>query len=616
MVESTQKRSVEEIMAAARKKATSFVSGSTASDADAPAYAAAKAKEQVKATPKVATQTEEQEEVSVSQSAATQLHIKENQFYQIVADTQTSQEDKMQQIADAFDPKKQTMEKLRENYKAFQEYYSYIQSENLDAAVQGVERMIKDLEENKNIEVAKLLKALKGMLAEIGVSRELVEVMRVARTTYDKEGNSLTVEALTKALKRNDEIIADLAKLEKDKEAAAAAVTAAQSAVDDRIKVRDQAEGSFGHKLFSIIKKDTTYSDRVTAAETLKGQKEEVLAEVAAKIAALETERNKELEEKDGVLKILRSVDETGDNLSQRLIASGKHGIDTVRNGQKSVIELFHRVTNSEDAINDIGRRVADKQISLTVLQSGLMMASDKIDGFKQELEATAAPAVQEAEGLSILEQGKRKTASIVLGTKLDDVVDFQGRFNSTISEMQLTLAGNIDRKTKTENGKKIIDGTRKSVTILGRDGLNKIAENMESVLNSLIADQNDEMQQVVVEFAKAAGEMERGTAESMKRRSEEMHSKDMSYLDDTIQKLHESERLVADTLEQAVTEGMERADRQKLLRTASEKLESATSTMRDITGQMSAASLPGRPADRAETTTPAATTAPTPKVG
>ena len=51
---STQKRSVEEIMAAARKKATSFVSGSTASDADAPAYAAAKAKEQVKATPKVA----------------------------------------------------------------------------------------------------------------------------------------------------------------------------------------------------------------------------------------------------------------------------------------------------------------------------------------------------------------------------------------------------------------------------------------------------------------------------------------------------------------------------------------------------------------------------------
>ena len=168
----------------------------------------------------------------------------------------------MQQIADAFDPKKQTMEKLRENYKAFQEYYSYIQSENLDAAVQGVERMIKDLEENKNIEVAKLLKALKGMLAEIGVSRELVEVMRVARTTYDKEGNSLTVEALTKALKRNDEIIADLAKLEKDKEAAAAAVTAAQSAVDDRIKVRDQAEGSFGHKLFSIIKKDTTYSYR------------------------------------------------------------------------------------------------------------------------------------------------------------------------------------------------------------------------------------------------------------------------------------------------------------------------------------------------------------------
>ena len=316
------------------------------------------------------------------------------------------------------------------------------------------------------------------------------------------------------------------------------------------------------------------------------------------------------------MLKILRSVDETGDNLSQRLIASGKHGIDTVRNGQKSVIELFHRVTNSEDAINDIGRRVADKQISLTVLQSGLMMASDKIDGFKQELEATAAPAVQEAEGLSILEQGKRKTASIVLGTKLDDVVDFQGRFNSTISEMQLTLAGNIDRKTKTENGKKIIDGTRKSVTILGRDGLNKIAENMELVLNSLIADQNDEMQQVVVEFAKAAGEMERGTAESMKRRSEEMHSKDMSYLDDTIQKLHESERLVADTLEQAVTEGMERADRQKLLRTASEKLELATSTMRDITGQMSAASLPGRPADRAETTTPAATTAPTPKVG
>ena len=89
----------------------------------APAHAIA-TKAQEKVTPKAEVRVEQQEEVQVADRTAIELKIKDNLFYQMLTDTQTTQEDKISQIADALDPRKQTMEKRRETFKVFQEYYT------------------------------------------------------------------------------------------------------------------------------------------------------------------------------------------------------------------------------------------------------------------------------------------------------------------------------------------------------------------------------------------------------------------------------------------------------------------------------------------------------------
>jgi hypothetical protein len=168
---------------------------------------------------------------------------------------------------------------------------------------------------------------------------------------------------------------------------------------------------------------------------------------------------------------------------------------------------------------------------------------------------------------------------------------------------MNVTLSKNIERQGETDRQKGIVQGTKKSITVLGRDTLNTVAGNLEGVLHNLVADQTDETQQAIVAFSRAAEDVKRGSLESMMTREREMHDKDMSLLDDTIKRLNASSEMIVRTLETSVDEGISRADKQRELAAAAAQLEHATTTMRTVVGRMSNESVqdrPSRPASEA----------------
>ena len=551
--------------------------------------------QQVKAEEKK-TVHQQVEEVDISEKTAESLDIKNNPFYKMLSDTQTTQDEKIAEISRALDASQQTSEQLQRNFQLFQQYYTYIQSEEMDESLENVRRLIAQLQDNSKVEIANILRDLKGMLDDVALSRQLIEVLRQSRVTGE------TVKQMSEAMDRNETLIKDLDYLAKKKAEAASALTDLKVLLDQRIAEKNVEQAKLSNKIFGLFKADTSYNDKVLAAESLYNKQVQDAAEIDDRIARCNAQRRKDLEE--GPLRILRSIDEVDDNLTDRLISSGHKGIATIQGAQKAVLQLMGRTQFSEAEVDKIARRVSDKQISLTVLKSGLQQASVNTNDFKEatevksaqaEMELSLIKAPSEASTPSIIEVANKETAAISLRATVGEVIDYQKKLNDTITEMGITLSRNDERQTETDSQRKIVQGTKKSIAILGRDTLNTVAGNLEGVLHNLVADQTDETQAAITEFSKAAEDIRKGTLQSMIARQGEMHDKDMSLLDTTISRLNESANIIAKALEVSVDEGIERAAKQEELKAATANLETATTTMRKVVGDMSNLSVQGK---------------------
>jgi hypothetical protein len=551
--------------------------------------------QQVKAEEKKAVH-QQVEEVDISEKTAESLDIKNNPFYKMLSDTQTTQDEKIAEISRALDASQQTSEQLQRNFQLFQQYYTYIQSEEMDESLENVRRLIAQLQDNSKVEIANILRDLKGMLDDVALSRQLIEVLRQSRVTGE------TVKQMSEAMDRNETLIKDLDYLAKKKAEAASALTDLKVLLDQRIAEKNLEQAKLSNKIFGLFKADTSYNDKVLAAESLYNKQLKDAAEIDDRIARCNAQRRKDLEE--GPLRVLRSIDEVDDNLTDRLISSGNKGIATIQGAQKAVLQLMGRTQFSEAEVDKIARRVSDKQISLTVLKSGLQQASVNTNHFKEATEVNSAQAEMELSLIkvpsdgstpSIIEVANKETAAISLRATVGEVIDYQKKLNDTITEMGITLSRNDERQTETDSQRKIVQGTKKSIAILGRDTLNTVAGNLEGVLHNLVADQTDETQAAITEFSKAAEDIRKGTLQSMIARQGEMHDKDMSLLDTTISRLNESANIIAKALEVSVDEGIERAAKQEELKAATANLENATTTMRKVVGDMSNLSVQGK---------------------
>lgn len=549
---------------------------------------AAATQRQAKAETAMAS-SQEIETVDISEQTAASLDIAHNPFHQIIGDSQTTQEEKIVAISAALDAGRQPLEQLQQNFQLFQAYYTYIQSEEMDESLENVRRLIAQLQDNSKVEIANILRDLQGMLDDVAVSRQLIEVLRRSRITGE------TVKQMSEALARNEALAKDLAYLAKKKAEADQSLAERKAMLDQRIAEKSQAQARLSHRLMHLFKADTALNDRVLAAESLYIQQQRDLAEIVDRIAGCQAQRRADLEE--GPLRILRSIDEVDDNLTDRLISSGNRGIATIQGAQKAVLQLIGRAQFSENEVEKIAHRVADKQIGLTVLKSGLQDASSGTNARKEVLEAQTveaettlglSKAPTDGMAASIIDIANKETAVITLHAEVGEVIDYQNKLNDTIIEMGITLARNEERLTETDGQRKIVQGTKKSIAILGRDTLNTVAGNLEGVLHNLVADQTDETQAAITEFSRAAEQIKQGTLNGMIERQGEMHTKEMALLDSTITRLNASAEIIAKALEVSVDEGMERAAKQDELRSATANLEVATGTMRKVVGEMS----------------------------
>ncbi|WP_448956229.1 hypothetical protein [Labrys neptuniae] len=580
MTEPNTAQSLAERLAATAARA-SQMAGQTA----APAAAAQR---QAKAETRTVSSVEI-ETVDISEQTAASLDIAHNPFHQILADSETTQEEKIAAIGAALDAGKQPLEQLQHNFQLFQAYYTYIQSEEMDESLENVRRLIAQLQDNSKVEIANILRDLKGMLDDVAVSRQLIEVLRHSRITGE------TVKQMSDALARNEALLKDLAYLAKKKAEADQSLAERKGLLDQRIAEKREAEARLSYRLMRLFKADTALNDRVLAAESLYSQQQRDLTEIADRIAGCQAQHRADLEE--GPLRILRSIDDVDDNLTDRLISSGNRGIATIQGAQKAVLQLMGRAQFSESEVEKIAHRVADKQIGLTVLKSGLQEASSGTNAHKEGLEARTVAAETalglskapvEGEAASIIEIANKETAVISLHADVGEVIDYQNKLNDTIIEMGITLARNEERLTETDGQRKLVQGTKKSIAILGRDTLNTVAGNLEGVLHNLVADQTDETQAAITEFSRAAEQIKQGTLAGMIERQGEMHDKEMALLDATIGRLNASAEIIAKALEVSVDEGIERAAKQDELRSATASLEAATGTMRKVVGEMS----------------------------
>lgn len=559
----------------------------------------------LKVQDKVATKirVEEEQEIKIADTTAVELKMKDNLFYQAFETraAETTQEEKILALANALDPKQQTMEQLRENYRLFQEYYTFIQSEELDQVLANVSRLIAELQGRSKVEIAEILQSLRAMLDDVSVSRDLVEVMRRCRM------DGTTVKELAEAYDRNEQIVAQLAKLEgAEHKNLADRLDAARNAVEIAEAEQKEKEGTFGHWAKGLVRKDTTYSDRVAAARGIADSLMTALVNTEDRIAQLKQQRKEEFEKEP--LKILRSMDEADDNLSQRLVSAGQKGIKTIQGAQKSTLQLMQRAFFSESEVDKIARRVTEKRVTLSNLRSGLVIASKSTNEFKQDIEGKsqasearlAAAKAPDIGDVDVLAAARLEDVSLRLKGQASDVIDYQGKLNDTINEITGTVAKNLEREQETDRNRAIVQGTKKSISMLGRDTLNTVAGNLEGVLHNLVADQTDEVQNTIIAFGQSAESMKDGMLQGQMGREREMHQKDMTLIDDSIRRLQSTTSLIAEALDKSVDEGLARAEKQRELEDAAKGLDVATTTFRTVVGNMSDSTVRGRSAGKA----------------
>lgn len=588
MPEGRPTQSLTERLAAAEARAHSLL-GNTRATATQVAQ---------KAKVRAAHQEEIEEAVEEKKAQATEADIKNNPFYQIFNNTALSQEDQIAEMANALDPKLLPMDKINENYRLFQEFFNKVQEEDTRKILADVKDLIEQLKDSGKIETLKILTDLRAMLDDVNKSKELVEVLKQARLSGQ------TVKELITAIDRNDEVVKQLDALKTQKELAEKAAQTAKAIVDEKIAERNAEEGKLSSRLFGLVRKDTTYSDRVTAAEKVAADKATAVTAIDKKIAQLSAERRTDLE--NGPLTILRSLDEVDDNLSQRIIASGENGIKTVEGALISAGKLMSRALFIESKVGRAAEQINAHQITLTVLQAALKQASKSTIEHKETLEAKqfgvdaalTEAKVPEDGNPDVFKIAKHETEATKLKASVGDVIDYQTRLGDTISEMDVAATAIIESISENDSQKKIVQGSKKSILMLGRDTMHTVSGDLRAVMHNLMADQTDETQKAIVEFARAAEGIKQGTLESMMARQKEMHEKDIALYDDTIKRLNQSTDLITQTLERAVDEGIDRAARQQELAAATAGLSEATTSMRRVASKMSEEGVrPGRPA-------------------
>ncbi len=272
----------------------------------------------------------------VKQAVEQDNGVANNQFYKIISDVAKSNDQKIQEIAKYLTTENNDYDLSRQRFAEFEAYFNYVQGQNMELDVQGIESLMKELKSALKPEVEKIVADVIEVQKGVEQSRRLLEALRAARIE-DK-----TIDQISAAMKLNEKITAEMKDISETLDGLAETEKKKQDVLVNKQEEEKQSKVGFKNRVARLF-----YGPDKEIANDIDNLNEQIAvlrAEIEANQQELKdkgVQRDEHLE--SGPLVILRGMDATEKSFSDNLVTTAERSIELIERAKRSIQILLKR---------------------------------------------------------------------------------------------------------------------------------------------------------------------------------------------------------------------------------------------------------------------------------
>lgn len=500
-----------------------------------------------------------------------------NSFFKIITDAAKSTDQKIEAIAQYLTADNGDYEEARRRYAEFEAYFNYVQSQNLDLNVQGVQRLVKEIESALKPEIEKIVVHVLDVQKGVEESRKLLEALRAARI----EGK--TIDQICEAMKVNDLILAHISGLNGQLAELAQKNQSCTELLTTKEEEKKASEKGFVNSCKRLFGPDREIAAAIELAqENIESIKTE-LGDFQKQLEAKNAERNQNLE--SGPLLILRSVDATEKSFSDSIVSTAKNSLKLIEGATRSIQILLSRTAYSEATAREINHSIADAEVRQTILKGAIQQVSKatKAQALKVKADLDAKDGEIAAAEKGDVQFAVLQAERVDIDQRHNGALDYQEVLNQTETNFEVIAAGNVEAKSRANQLAALIHTEKELLKRLGTEALPATTLALRTVLETSVAQQNSEMAVAIGAITERARSTGKEGLRTLIGAQEELHAQKIKDMDRAIQALAEAEEAVVQRIESTVSEGVETRERMKSLIEVAGGLQTALGELNEI---------------------------------
>ncbi len=517
--------------------------------------------------------------VAADSTVATEVaaSITENPFYKIVMDASKSNDQKIEELAKGLTAENGSYEEVRKRYADFEAYFNYVQSQNMGLNVQGINRLIKEIEDALKPQIEKIVTDVLAVQKGVDDSRQLLSVLRAARV------ENKTIDEISEAMKINDAILAEIAGITSRLAGLGKQEATKQELLTEKQTAKAASEKGFVNGMLRMFGPDKKVMDALALAEEQVKEVRNEMATVKAEMEAKQGERNQKLE--SGPLLILRSVDATEKSFSETLVATAKNCLKLIEGNARSVGVLLTRSAYSEAAAREINHNIAESEVREAILKGAVQQVvkttGEQVKTIKAELDAkdTAIAATEKGNVQFAVLQAER----VDVDQRHNGALDYLEVLNQTETSFATIAAGNVEAKTQANQLAALIHTEKDLLKRLGTEALPATALALRTVLETCVAQQNGELAITIGAITQKARDTGKEGLATLTQAQGELHKQKIQDMDRAIKALGDAQESVVQRIEDTVNEGIETRGRMNSLVAVSDELRAVLGELNEI---------------------------------
>jgi len=527
-----------------------------------------------KGSAKKETQQLEQEELSGENVVAVNADIADNEAYKIITSSELSTAQKIEGISRFLVAKDGNYEEARLHYAEFEAYFNYSQSQNMQINVQGIQRLIKEIDSALKPEIERIIRDVLEVQKGVDDAKRLLEVLRSARI----EGK--TIDEIKEALQQNDALVSNISALKLRLEEMVSKKSLQEEFLKEKEEAKTASDKKFLRKLLGPDK------NLVLAVELAIQYLDEAKAQVEAvegQVKNMESERNEKLE--SGPLLILRSIDATEKSFSDSIVATAKASLALIEGASKSTQTLLARTAYSEATAREINQNIAEAEVRQTILKGAIEQVSqrnkEETAKIKKELEEKDAQigASQKGEVQFAVLNAER----VDIDQQLNNALDYQEVLNQVETNFSVIAAGAVEARGSANQLASLIHTEKELLKRLGTEALPATTLALRTVLEISVAQQNSEMAVAIGAITERARSTGKDGLASLIATQQELHAQKIKDMDHAIAALSAAELAVVERIESTIAEGAETRERMTSLSDVASGLQAALGELNEI---------------------------------